>query len=111
MPKTPQSGLSVASADADSSEGFIESMNSAGAGGQWNPSARTNTRKKKKQQQIALSSFDLKPKRSVKNSSYELRYFFLIAIIIMLSMLIHHIMKGDLGAYFAHVEKILFGWM
>ncbi len=111
MPKTPQSGLSIASVDTDASEGFVESMNSAGAAGQWNPSTRTDTRKKKKQQQIALSSFDLKPKRSVRNSSYELRYFFLITIIIVLSMLTHHIMKGDLGAYFAHVEKILFGWM
>ncbi|MCK5808178.1 hypothetical protein KAH37_04235 [bacterium] len=107
----PKSDLSLASADSDASEGFVASMNSASPGGQWNPSARTTNRKKGQQQQIALSSFDLKPKRSVKNSSYELRYFFLITVIIMLAMLIHHIMKGDLGAYFAHIEQILFGWM
>lgn len=102
--------LSMAPKETDSTDGFEQSMETARVG-QWNPSTREAPRKKKNAQIISLSSLALKPKRSVKNSSYELRYFFLIVILIMIFMLIHHMMQGDLGAYFAYIEKILFGWM
>ena len=102
--------LSMTPKETDTTDGFETSMETARVG-QWNPSTREESRKQKKAQTISLDSLALKPKRSVKNSSYELRYFFLIVILIMVFILIHHMMRGNLGEYFAYIEKILFGWM
>ncbi len=101
-----QSKLSVVSPDYDAPDEGFGVPDTPEGGVAWQPSVRTAKRKKKTAKNISLELFALKPKRTIKTPAYEIRYFFLLFIAVVLFVVVHHIMRGDIGSFISKLEDV-----